>query len=133
MHMVAEPMTDFSASVVWGRTRSLTDASKENSYLGEALLRFASRNYVWTRIENAGRSNELLLTPGMAEPAGFEEKPVGHVAAVTFGYDRDYRLGRHVLAAPGAQWTVYRRPQALRAMYGATPMGEVLFVRFRLH
>lgn len=133
MHMVTDPVTDFSATLVWGRTRSLTDASKENSYLAEALLRFRARNYVWTRMENAGRSNELLLTPGMAEPAGFREEPVGHVAAFTLGYDRDFRLGTHVLAAPGAQFTLYRTPQALRAAYGATPTAEVLFVRFRLH
>ena len=132
MNMAAEPTTDLSTTFVWGRTRSLSDNSKENSYLAEALLRFASKNYVWTRLENAGRSNELLLTPGTPLPAGFEESPIGHVAAYTFGYDHDIALGPHVLAAPGAQFTVYRTPQALRAVYGDTPTGEVLFVRFRL-
>ena len=132
MNMAAEPTTDLSTTFVWGRTRSLSDNSKENSYLAEALLRFASKNYVWTRLENAGRSNELLLTPGTPLPAGFEESPIGHVAAYTFGYDHDIALGPHFLAAPGAQFSVYRTPQALRAVYGDTPTGEVLFVRFRL-
>jgi hypothetical protein len=132
MEMAAEPVTDLSTTLVWGRTRSLADNSKENSYLAEALLRFASRNYVWTRMENAGRSNELELTPGEDLPVGFVEEPVGHVAAFTFGYDRDFKLGAHVLAAPGAQVTVYRTPEALRYIYGDTPTGEVLFVRFRL-
>ena len=132
MNMVTEPTTDLSTTFVWGRTRSLSDNSKENSYLAEALLRFAGKNYVWTRLENAGRSNELLLTPGTPLPPGFEESPIGHVAAYTFGYDHDIALGPHVLAAPGAQFTVYRTPQPLRAIYGDTPTGEVLFVRFRL-
>ena len=132
MPMVAEPRTDLSATLVWGRTRSLADNSKENSYLAEALLRFASRNYVWTRMENAGRSNELELAPGSALPVGFAEAPVGHVAAFTFGYDRDFRLGPHVVAAPGGQVTVYRTPEALKGIYGDTPTGEVVFVRFRL-
>ena len=132
MSMVAEPRTDFSASLIWGRTKSLADGSKENSYLAEALLRFASKNYVWTRLENAGRSNELLLTPGAALPHGFEEQPLGHVAAYTLGYDHDFALGPHLLAAPGAQVTVYRTPASLRPAYGDTPTGEVLFVRFRL-
>jgi hypothetical protein len=121
-----------ATTFIWGRTRSLTDNSKENSYLAEALLRFASRNYVWTRMENAGRSNELELTPGSPLPTSFVETPVGHVAAFTFGYDHDFALGKHLLAAPGAQVTVYKTPAALRGIYGSSPTGEVVFVRFRL-
>jgi hypothetical protein len=137
MHMTPEPVTDISATLVWGRTRSLGDAipsnaSRENSYLAEALLRFRTRNYAWTRMENAGRSNELLLKPGTPLPAGFSEQPLGHVAAFSFGYDRDYAVGRHLLAAPGVQFTVYKTPAALSAIYGDTPTAETLFVRFRL-
>jgi hypothetical protein len=132
MHMAPDPRTDLATTFVWGRTRSLTGSSKENSYLAEALLRFARRNYLWTRLENAGRSNELLLTPGSPLPPNFVESPLGHVAAYTLGYDHDIPLGPHLLAAPGAQVTVYRTPQPLRVTYGDTPTGEVVFVRFRL-
>jgi hypothetical protein len=132
MNMASEPATDLSATLLWGRTRSLTDNSKENSYLAEALLRFAGTNYLWTRLENAGRSNELLLTPGAPLPEGFIEQPLGHVAAFTFGYDHDLPFGPHILAAPGAQFTVYRAPSALRALYGSTPTAEQIFIRFRL-
>jgi hypothetical protein len=132
MQMVPEPRTDLATTFVWGRTRSLTDNSKENSYLAEALLRFARSNYVWTRLENAGRSNELLLTPGSALPPNFAESPIGHVAAYTLGYDHDIALGPHLLAAPGAQVTIYRTPSALRAVYGDTPTAEIIFVRFRV-
>ena len=132
MHTASEPRTDFAVTALWGRTRSLADQSKENSYLLEALLRFASRNYVWTRLENAGRSNELLLTLRTPLPEGFVESPIGHVAEYSFGYDHDLPLGPHVLAAPGMQITAYRTPQALRSAYGSTPTGELFFVRFRL-
>ncbi len=132
MHMAPDPRTDLATTFVWGRTRSLTDNSKENSYLAEALLRFASTNYVWTRLENAGRSNELLLTPGSPLPPSFAEAPVGHVFATTFGYDHDLPIGRHLLIAPGAQLTIYRTPEALRPTYGNTPTAETLFLRFRL-
>ena len=128
----AEARTDLSTTVVWGRTKSLADGSKENSYLAEGLLRFGARNFAWTRMENAGRSNELELAPGQALPVGFEEKPVGHVGAFSFGYDREFAVGRHVVAAPGAQVTVYRTPGALRGIYGDAPAGEVVFVRLRL-
>jgi hypothetical protein len=133
MHMAPEPTTDLATTLVWGRTRSLADDSKENSYLAEALLRFASTNYLWTRIEDAGRSNELLLTPGTPLPEGFVEQPLGHVAAFTFGYDHDLPLGGRILAAPGAQFTVYRAPSPLRTVYGSTPTAEQIFIRFRLH
>ncbi len=132
MHMAPQPRTDLSMTALWGRTRSLADSSKENSYLLEALLRFKASNYLWTRMENAGRSNELLLTPGTALPEGFTESPIGHVAAYSFGYDHDIALGPHLLAAPGVQFTAYRTPEQLRSSYGATPTAELVFVRFRL-
>ena len=136
MHMAAEPRTDLATTFLWGRTRSLAanspSSGKENSYLAEALLRFAGRNYIWTRLENAGRSNELLLTPGSPLPPDFTETPIGHVAAYTLGYDHDLPLGPHLLAAPGTQFTIYRTPQPLRAIYGDTPTAEVFFIRFRL-
>ena len=132
MHMMGEPTADLATTALWGRTRSLADNSKENSYLLEALLRFASKNYVWTRMENAGRSNELLLTPGTPLPAGFTEVPIGHVAEYSIGYDHDFPLGPHVLAAPGIQFTAYRTPDALQAKYGRAPTAELFFIRFRL-
>lgn len=123
---------NWSNTLLWGRTKSLTDQSKENSYLLESLLKFRNRNYVWTRIENAGRSTELLLTPGTPLPPHFEESPIGHVAAYTFGYDRDYRIAPHLLAAPGAQFTTYTTPSALVSTYGSHPFGAALFVRFHI-
>ena len=124
---------NWSNTLVWGRTRSLTDNSKENSYLAESLLKFANRNYLWTRIENAGRSSELLITPGNPLPPNFEESPIGHVQAYTVGYDRDFHVAPHLLAAPGAQFTSYTAPQALIPTYGHHPIGVVTFIRFRLN
>ncbi|HEV2575867.1 MAG TPA: hypothetical protein VGU25_01540 [Acidobacteriaceae bacterium] len=132
MQMAPEPKTDLSTTLLWGRTRSLADNSKENSYLLEALLRFAHRNYVWTRMENAGRSNELLLTPGAPLPNNFVESPLGHVAAFTFGYDHNFAVGQHLLVAPGAQVTAYRAPAALRSAYGDRPTAGQFFIRFRV-
>ena len=130
---------NWSSTLIWGRTKSLTAQSnpliaqsKENSYLLESLIRFRTRNYAWARIENAGRSNELLLTPGSPLPPNFEEFPIGHVAAYSFGYDRDFRLIPHLLTAPGAQFTTYTTPSALIPTYGSHPFGAALFIRFRI-
>ncbi|WP_260704580.1 hypothetical protein [Edaphobacter flagellatus] len=120
---------NWSNTLVWGRTSS---HGKLNSYLAESLLKFANKNYVWTRIENAARTNQLLLTPGKPVPPDFEEEPIGHVAAFSFGYDRDFRIGRHITAAPGAQFTTYNTPQALQTTYGDHPWGVAAFLRFRI-
>ncbi len=125
--------SNLSATLLWGRTRSLHDSGKENSYLAEALYKFASSNYLWTRFENAGRSNELLITPGQPLPPGFAESPIGHVAAYTAGYDHDLHLAPHLLVAPGAQFTSYTTPSALAATYGSHPFGVVAFLRFRIN
>ncbi len=95
---------DWANTLLWGRTRSLGNSSKENSYLLESTLRFQIRNHVWTRMENAGRSNELLIGERPL-PIGFEESPLTHVGAFTFGYDRDIDLIPHLASAIGAQIT----------------------------
>jgi hypothetical protein len=130
--MYNRPFADgnWSSTVVWGRTRSLADNSKENSYLLESLVRFRTKNYAWTRMENAGRSNELVNGTKLL-PTGFEEEPIGHVQAFTFGYDRDVDLLPRVRTAIGAQVTAYGVPAALEPIYGSRPVAVQVFVRFR--
>lgn len=121
---------NWANTVVWGRTRSLSDNSKENSYLFESTLRFAKRNFAWTRLENAGRSTELL-NGEKPLPASFHEEPLGHVQAYTFGYDRDFYPTPHVASAIGAQVTTYGVPSSLKPVYGSDPVGVAIFVRLR--
>ena len=121
---------NWASTALWGRTRSLLDNTKENSYLLESLVRFKTGNYAWTRIENAGRSNELL-NGERPLPAAFVEEPLGHVQAYTFGYDHDVNLIPHVRSAIGAQVTTYGVPDPLRPVYGANPVGVSIFLRLR--
>jgi hypothetical protein len=130
MDMSSASTGNWSTTLVWGRT--LTNRDKQNSYLLESLVRFRQRNYAWTRMENAGRSTELLLSPGSPLPPGFEEEPVGHVAAYSFGYDRDFSFVPHLLIAPGLQLTSYTTPRALVSAYGEHPFGAAIFVRLRI-
>ena len=130
--MYNHPFTsgNWTSTALWGRTRSLLDNSKENSYLFESLVRFATRNSAWTRIENAGRSNELLVGENPLPP-GFQEKPIGHVQAYTFGYDHDIDLIPHVRTAIGGQVTTYGVASALKSIYGSDPVSFAIFLRFR--
>ena len=121
---------NWATTAVWGRTRSVQDRSIFNSYTLDSTARFRSRNYAWTRIENADRSNELLLgeTP---LPPNFQEQPIGRVQAYTFGYDRDVDLIPHLATAFGAQVTVYGVGNDLKPVYGSHPAGVAVFLRIR--
>jgi hypothetical protein len=121
---------NWASSLIWGRTRSLEDDSIFNSYVFESTARFATRNHVWTRIENAERSNELLLGENPLPP-NFKEMPIGRVQGYTIGYDRDFDIMPHLSSALGMQVTVYGVPEGLKVAYGSHPAGVAMFVRIR--
>lgn len=121
---------NWASSLIWGRTKSLEDNSKFNSYAFESTLRFLTFNHVWTRIENAERSNELLLGEN-ALPPNFQEQPIGRVQAYTFGYDRDFGVIPHIATALGAQVTIYGVGDNLKPIYGPHPAGIAVFIRAR--
>jgi hypothetical protein len=121
---------NWANTILWGRTRSLPDDAIFNSYLLESTVRFRTRNYAWTRIENVERSNQLIFGANPL-PAGFQESPVGRVQAYTFGYDREFTFVPHLATAIGAQVSVYGVPDSLRPVYGMRPAGAAVFVRLR--
>jgi hypothetical protein len=121
---------NWASTVLWGRTRSIQDDSIFDSYLLESTMRFLDNNYVWTRIENAERSNELLLGENPLPP-GFVEESIGWVQAYTLGYDHDINLVPHLASAIGAQVTTYGVPDRLQPIYGQHPAGISIFVRLR--
>ncbi len=123
MNMSTPATATWTTTALWGQTESLTTHALEDSYLLEFLLT-RHRNSFFTRIEVAARTSELLRTPA--------ETVVGHVQAYTLGYDRQYRIAPHLLAAPGAQYTQYRTPDSLTPTYGRTPYSAVAFIRFRI-
>ncbi|HKQ88621.1 MAG TPA: hypothetical protein VJS43_17820 [Candidatus Acidoferrales bacterium] len=130
--MYNRPLNDgnWTSTFAWGRTRSLEDNAVFDSYLFESTARFRDRNYVWTRIESAERSNELIIGENSLPP-GFEEQPIGHVQAYTLGYSRDIDVVPHLASALGAQFIAYGVPSALTSIYGSRPLGVVVFLRFR--
>lgn len=121
---------NWASTALWGRTRSLADGAIFNSYLLESTLRFIARNYVWTRIENADRSNELLLGRQPLPPS-FHEQPIGRVQAYTIGYSHDVDVIPHSASSVGVQITTYGVPDSLASIYGSHPLGAMLFLRLR--
>jgi hypothetical protein len=121
---------NWASSLVWGRTRSLSDGGILNSYLFESTLHFLSHNAVWSRIENVDRTN-LLLVGENPLPPGFEEQFLARVQAYKVGYDREFPLIPHFSTAIGGQATFYGMPAFLDSTYGTHPMGYLIFLRFR--
>jgi hypothetical protein len=130
--MYTKPLREgnWASMALWGRTSSMPDHAIFNSYLFESTLQFRRANFVWTRIESAERSNELLLGENLL-PSNFEEKPIGQVQAYTFGYDRELGWPPHLAMAAGAQATTYGVPSAMRPVYGSDPLGVAVFLRVR--
>jgi hypothetical protein len=119
---------NWASTLLWGRNRT-SDGLVWNGYLAESTLRFAERNYVWGRVENVDRTNELLFR-NVLEPPNFKESIIGRVKAYTVGYDRDFFFP-HLAVAPGAQLTFYSTPDTLKAQYESHPVGAVVFLRIR--
>jgi len=121
---------NWATTLAWGRNRILPVNETFNGYLLESTLRFAVRNYLWERIENVDRTNELL--PGKnPPPAGFRERFLGRVQAYTIGYDRDFDLVPHLATAFGGQVMFYGVPGTLKPTYGNHPVGLTVFLRVR--
>ncbi|HEY2647122.1 MAG TPA: hypothetical protein VGI34_09110 [Candidatus Acidoferrales bacterium] len=121
---------NWASSLIWGRTKSIEDHSIFDSYTLESTLRFLSSNYAWIRIENAERSNGLLLGESFPPP-NFQEQPIARVQAYTIGYDREINLIPHIASAIGAQATVYGVGENLKPVYGSHPVGVAVFLRLR--
>jgi hypothetical protein len=122
---------NWASMVLWGRNQSSQDGNVGNAYLAESTLRFLSRNQVWTRIENADRTNELLLGENSLPP-GSTERYFTRVQGYTVGYDREIGNIPHLSTAVGAQVTWYGVPDVLKATYGSHPVGIVAFLRLRM-
>jgi len=121
---------NWASMFLWGRNQSLQDGNVGNAYLGDSTLRFLTRNCVWTRIENADRTNELVLVENPLPPS-FTERYFTRVQAYTAGYDREFGHIPYISPALGAQVMWYRVPNVLTRTYGSHPVGVVAFLRLR--
>lgn len=121
---------NWASTVVWGRNHVLPSGENFNSYLLESTLRFATSEYIWGRIENVDRTNELFLA-GQPEPPGFKERFLARVQAYTAGYDHEFHFVPGFATALGAQLTLYGKPAFLDPIYGQHPLGAIVFLRLR--
>ncbi|HYL96049.1 MAG TPA: hypothetical protein VET69_09610, partial [Terriglobales bacterium] len=130
--MYNRPMArgNWSTTLLWGRNSDLNGHGVFNGYLAESTLHFLHRNNIWGRVENVDRTSDLLLG-GAPEPPNTPERFLARVQAYTAGYDREFPWVPHVSTALGGQVTFYGKPAFLSSIYGAHPVGVLLFLRFR--
>jgi hypothetical protein len=131
MYNLASGDDNWASLLLWGRNQSLHDGNVGNGYLLESTLQFLNRNHAWIRIEDADRTNELLLGENPLPP-GFTERYFSRVQAYTAGYDREIGHIPHLSTALGAQVTWYGFPDILQSAYGSHPVGIVAFLRVRV-
>jgi hypothetical protein len=123
---------NWASLLLWGRNQDISGGNVGNSYLLESTLRFRERNYLWTRIENVDRTNELLLGEN-PEPTGFDERYFTRVQAYTAGYEREVGHIPHLSTGLGAQFTWYGVPEVLKPTYGEHPVGGIVFLHLWPH
>jgi hypothetical protein len=116
-----------NAIAVWGRNHTFGGPTDANGFLFEAALRPQDKQTIWTRIENADRTTDLL---GAAAPA--EESVVGRVQAHTAGYAHRVWACGNGTAELGAQFTGYGVPGPLTPLYSAHPVGVAAVLKLRL-
>ncbi|PYV46616.1 MAG: hypothetical protein DMG94_09210 [Acidobacteria bacterium] len=109
----------------------MQDGNVGNSYLLESTLKFGTKNNVWARIENADRTNELLLGENPLPP-GFTERYFTRVQGFTLGYNRELGRMQHFSTALGGQLMWYGVPDVLKPSYGSHPVGIAVFLRVRV-
>jgi hypothetical protein len=116
-----------NAIAVWGRNHTVASSEKANGYLAEATLSLDHRQSLWTRLENADRTTDLL---GARAPA--TESAVGRVQAYTGGYAHRIAHWSSGSAELGAQFTGYTAPNTLAPLYGNHPWGVATLLKFQL-
>ncbi|HEY3704156.1 MAG TPA: hypothetical protein VGL22_03790 [Terracidiphilus sp.] len=115
------------AGAVWGRNHTVGAAQNWNAYLLEATLHMRSKHALWTRMENADRTSDLL---GNAAPEA--EYVVGRVQAYTGGYAYSLHSWSFGAVELGAQFTTYTTPSSLMQHYGQHPWGVAPFLKLQL-
>jgi hypothetical protein len=119
--------TTVNSIAVWGRNHTDGSPINANGYLFETALRVKEKQTVWTRIENADRTTDLL---GAAAPP--VESVVGRVQATTGGYAHRIWRWQEGSAELGGQFTGYGVPERLSSLYGRHPFGVAAVLEVRL-
>ncbi len=116
---------NWATTLIWGRGHKTENQANLNSYLLESDLNFATKNYLYTRLELVDKDE---LFPEGGGPVGYNTFRIG---AYTFGGVRDLVQSEYLQLGLGADLTFYSKPTVLNPYYGDHPVGFKVFLRIR--
>lgn len=109
----------WSSTLAFGR-KSITGGGADlNAVLAESELALDRRWTLFTRAEWK-EDDELTATPRIFD-----------VGKASLGAIRDFQIGAKTVMGIGVLGSVYEIPGGLKALYGASPISGMLFLRFR--
>jgi len=124
---------NWATTLIWGRNKE--EHHTLNSYLLESTVNFYKKNYFYTRLELADKTDVLFEEnifgkPGLTiRPPLLDETP--RVGAFTFGGVRDILVHPKFIAGLGGDLTFYHMPDSLESVYGSNPTSFHIFLRLR--
>lgn len=126
-YLSAQPSRFVAATV--GVGMNVTDAATRHAAFGE-FARGWGATLLSARLEVVQVETELLTTDMLPTTASGEARR-DPVTAWTVGIQRDVGRWRRLVAAVGANATLYGVPSALRATHGAQPASFQIFLQLR--
>lgn len=111
-----------NATALWGMNKQ-KDHTGENALLLEAAWR-KNKSAVYARYEFTQKSGEELVL----EPL-FDAHDRFGVHAFTLGINRDLLEWNRTRITAGGQWSLYKAPASLDALYGSYPMAVQVYIR----
>ena len=124
--------TNWSSSLIWGRTHNTATRRDLNSYLVESVLPLGARNFLSGRVERVDKDELFAAQPALEAQLDRAYGSTFRITAYTVGYSREIPAWRYLDSALGASFTTYSVPGAIRPFYGVHPLGGNVFLRIRL-
>jgi hypothetical protein len=124
---------NWATTLIWGHNQE--EHHTLNSYLLESTVNFFQKNYFYTRLELADKTDVLFEEnifgkPGLTVRPPELDEPL-RVGAFTFGGVRDVFAHPKFIAGIGGDFTFYHVPGSLESVYGSNPTSFHIFLRFR--
>ncbi|MSO20406.1 MAG: hypothetical protein EXQ56_08065 [Acidobacteria bacterium] len=124
------PGGSFDGSIIWGRNHKTVNGQNLNSYLAEAVYRFRQVHAITGRIESVDKDE--LFAADAHDAARQDQKSldtqVFRVQALMLGYSRQLAELRYARLHLGGNFTIHRIPDQIKARYGETPIGGLVFL-----
>lgn len=124
--------SDWSSSLIWGRSHFTATDRNLNSYVAESVLPVSRHNFITGRVELVDKDELFDGDPDLEAHLDHLYGSTFRIGSYTLGYTHDFALFSKVETGLGANFSFYSLPDAIKPYYGNHPVGGNIFIRFRL-